>query len=115
VSVTRKYDPTAINRRSPSIARTATSVIPRAALAESHSRSTIASDGSPGVKNRLYRDSGDRSWKKRRMASRSSGPVVRTVATDPSRSTRRSANGSSTTTAGVDADRMVMSYASATS
>ena len=85
-----------MSRVSPPTWRTATSVTLRWSSAESHSRSTSASGGSPAVKNRFRRDSGDSSWKNRRIASRSAGVERRTLATVPSRSTSRGAAASST-------------------
>ena len=91
-----KYEPTAISRTSLPTWRSATSVTLRCWSAESHIRSTSTSGGSPAVKKRLRRDSGDSSWKKRRIASRSAGVERRTLATVPSRSTSRGAAASST-------------------
>src|SRR6185295_18246182 len=70
------------------------------------SRLTIASGGSPLEKKRKYRDSGDRSWKKRRISSRSAGPAAVTVATEPSRRISGLPGGASNGAGGGAAIRM---------
>src|SRR5262245_6794304 len=96
------YEPTATGFDAPSTVRIASSVRARAGSRESARRSISASAGSANVKNRRLRDSGDRSWKKRLSAGMSSGRDARSIATDPSRRTTRSAASSAAGSDGVE-------------